>query len=203
MRITKIIIFSFVVLFFHSLVNDNALSQVSEQNQLEINLSYMVPNSEIVFKRSYGGIIGLNLKYLRRVTHTLLLGGLFEHSRFEIDDPDLIDSAPITRHTKMKIYSGGIIGGVEYPMNKTINSIFQIGFGYSWVSLKNKPNNFSFTESGPLLRPLFTIQFLFSKMGLSLSVAYPIIFEHFADNTSRDDSTIRWWDFSGGIVYSF
>jgi hypothetical protein len=140
---------------------------------------------------------------LRQLKSHLLLGVLFDHARFEIDNLEIIEAAPNTRHTKSNISSGAIVGGVEYPLNKIINATFQIGLGYSWISLKNKPNNFSLKESGPMLRPLFAIQFFSSKVGLSLSIAYPIVFEDFADDVGLDDATTRWWNFSGGIVYSF
>jgi len=155
MKISKVIIFFLTILFFSSLANDNAFSQILERDRLEINISYLVPHSEVVFKRAYGGIIGLDLKYLHQLKSHLLLGALFEHSRFKIDDPEVIEAAPITRHTKSNTSSGAIVGGVEYPLNKIINATFQIGLGYSWISLKNKPNNFSLKESGPMLRFLF------------------------------------------------
>jgi hypothetical protein len=162
MRTLKATISILVILFSSSLVDDNALGQVTKRNRLEINISYLVPHSKVVFKRSYGGIIGVDLTYLRKVKSHLLLGGLFEHSRFKLDDPEVIKATPIARHTKSNISSGAIVGGVEFPLNKIINATFQIGLGYSWILLKMNQIISRITNqvrcSGPCLQFNFYLQ---------------------------------------------
>ena len=173
-------------------------SQTNFANKLELKISYPIPNSQNTFKNVWEGVNSYCGSYNRLVTEHLFIGTLFQYSKFQIN------KEKIDLNTTSNTSSLAFLAGSNFEFIDKISLVFNLGLGYSWISYKNKDFDFSMKENGILILPKLNLEYLFFRnWGFGVSIAYPVVFEHFGDEAAEEDSTIRWWDIGGGVIFKF
>lgn len=170
---------------------------------LSIVIHYPIPNSKETFKEVWEGIFSVAVTYQNLICRNLFWGGSFNYSYFQIDKSKL----GFELNTKMHILSPSVIVGYKVHSIKTIHIEPKLGMGYSWILYRNKdfPEKAKrFDESGFHIEPLIAIQFSINdQVSLGVQSSYKIIFEHFGDYRTPEDSTIRYLNLGIGLHYNF
>lgn len=189
----------FLTIFFIPFVSIAGTSDsTTAKNIILLRTAYPLPASGATFQRVYSSILNVNGSFERLVFKKIYAGVAVDYSRFQTDR-QVLDVK-----TKMNIIAPSVSFGWQTMAFKKFFIHPLLNGGYAFISYGGtdadgnpKPK---FTEQGAFIQSSLFLGYLLSnKISVGLNGSYEIIFQHFGNDATFEDSNIRIAGFGIGI----
>lgn len=159
----------------------------------EGSIAFPLSESGVTFSKAYDGQMHTGLSYTHVIQRHFRIGVSMEYARF-------LNAGQYDIHMNFLMPSVIAVYGTHFSGRHRFEASLQ--GGNAWISYQtDKPDFPNIDESGPYVSP--GIRFVFQAtegLKAQMGVGYKVVFEHFRDDSIKEDGTIRYLVFGTGLM---